>query len=351
MSICEVEMGTQLSFFPMEDNKIVEYDVALSQSTESPAAISERLINEFDVMIFPFIGCDFETVYPQIASIIPKENVDFSEYSIEIVTMAEIISAGICHQINWDFLRSTILKKIKHNEDWLLPNNLININESTMEELLNDYEKKERIRASERAEMVKEIAAWVMTYPSPKRIFLDDENKALPVEVIHDNAQKCSVFSRDPEEKKYQLLLQKLSAYPWFKELANYSKPAVDYHLIRCYIRRGLIYPKTNRSSEFITNSESIRKESTVAALRHLCAEVMIDLSGYTNLDICTINQIEWHIGRSVCIEGNPDCELKRSESNWLKGTFSKCPFSSTCARTCYRNKFNGEPNYKGDSF
>jgi hypothetical protein len=84
-----------------------------------------------------------------------------------------------------------------------------------------------------------------------------------------------------------------------------------------------------------------------------MCSEVIQKISLYTELDISTVNQIEWHIARSVCVKDEPDCNLEKVESKWLHPKFEMCPFSKTCAAKCYNNglKKINEPNYKGKSF
>ena len=346
----------QLSFFPMveegENNEKEEENSPLTLQ-EQNQIISERLKKEFDVVVIPFLKCDFGYIYPILAEIIPREKVVFDSLGQNILIMSEIVCAAICHQMNWDYLRNALFSKLKEDSDWILPNRLIYIEEKEVAELFCSYNKPERVRAKERTTILREIGEWAKTFTNISSIFLDSSGRLLPKDDVRKNLLMCNTFAMDAEEKKLQLLLQKLSSYKEFKGLTAYCQPAIDYHLIRSYLRRGLLFAKTEYAKGYIMNQSADRKDSTVAAVRHLCAELMLDICLYTDLDVNTINQIEWHIGRSICIQEKPDCNLEKSESQWLRPYFANCPFSSTCAAKCGNSKLMEmkEPAYKGSSY
>ena len=186
----------------------------------------------------------------------------------------------------------------------------------------------------------------------PKAFFLDKNGTLLNYETIRNNLLACKVFANDPEEKKMQLLLQKLSAFKELSGLAKYYQPAIDYHLVRCYLRRGLLLAKSKYAKDFLEDVNIKRKESTMAAIRQLCSEVLLDVCKYTDLNTCIVNQIEWQIGRSVCVRDKPDCFLKTQDSQWVKRRFEVCPYFNTClARRNNRLLHLNEPLYQGSSY
>lgn len=322
--------------------------------TNDIITISQKISREFDIYEVPFLGCDFEIVYSEIASILPKEAVSFSELSFENSIACEVICAAVCHQMNWDFLRRTILAKTKMDEYWLTGERLLNILEEDVDDLFMHYKKPERIRAKERCEILRDVGRCICNVGKYQSLFLDEEENLLPIDLIRSRLLKCTAFSKDPKEKKLQLLLQKLSNYDKLQKLSVYCKPAIDYHLIRCYLRRGLIRPKTTYAEEYLKDSTIERKETTVGALRHLCSKLLEDIAWYTELDICTVNSIEWNIGRSVCTQDNPDCYLETDDTIWLKEKYVRCPFYKSCMAR--QNEENGllhinEPGYKGTSY
>lgn len=346
----------QLSFFPIaeDEGNSDKKDTSSSQNSgEKNQNISERLKNEFDITTLPFLGCDFDHIYPRIAEIMPGEQVTFDSFGQNGLVMAEIVCVSICHQMNWDYLRSALFDKLKEDSSWFFPDRLTCIEEKEVADLFRSYNKPERIRAKERTKILREVGEWAKSFIPISSIFLDSSGSLLPKDVIRGNLLSCNTFAMDVEEKKMQLLLQKLSLYKVFKGLSAYCQPAIDYHLIRTYLRRGLLFAKTEYAKGYIMNQSAERKDSTVAAVRHLCSELMLDICIYTDLDVNTINQIEWHIGRSICLQEKPDCNLEERESQWLRPYFSSCPFSSTCAAKRVNSDLleMKEPVYKGSSY
>lgn len=337
-----------------KENNINNGNEKLLRKTNDTITISKQISREFDIYEVPFIDCDFDIVYPDIASILPKEAINFSELSFENSIACEVICAAICHQMNWDFLRRTILTKTKMDECWLTGERLLRISEDDVDALFVNYKKPERVRAKERCEILHDVGRLICSVGKYQNLFLDRDENLLPIELIRNRLLKCIAFSKDPKEKKLQLLLQKLSSYDKLQKLAAYCKPAIDYHLIRCYLRRGLLCPKTAYAEEYLKDSKAERKETTVGALRHLCSKLLEDIAWYTELDICIVNSIEWNIGRTVCTQDNPDCYLETEEAIWLKAKYMRCPFYKSCMAR--QNEENGllhinEPEYKGTSY
>lgn len=343
----------QLKLFTFEESLKNDKADECSQKNAHSTNVSEKIAGEFAIQSLPFLGCDFDKIYPIIKEVLPKESITFEEFGMEQAIMCEIICAAICHQINWDYLRKQIYKKTKSTPEWLFFDNLETMTEDEVYEMLCTYDKIERIRAKERSDIIIGIGNWAKRFNEIKGVFFKREGILLDYEVIRNNILLCPAFSGDPQEKKLQLLIQKLSAFENMAELSLHYRPAIDYHLIRNYLRRGLIYSKTKHAREYIENNLVERTEKTVGAIRMHCASMMEEISIYTGLDINIINLIEWHIGRSVCTQENADCKLETKDSQWLKPVFETCPFYDTCLARCYNQDYLEiqEPNYKGSSY
>lgn len=316
--------------------------------------ISKQISEEFDIYDVPFLGCNYETIYSRVANILPKEKIEFKDLSFEECIACEVVCAAICHQMNWDYLRQAVLKKTLDDKSWLYGERLANISHIEVSALFSNYEKIERIKSGERCKLLRGVGKTIIEIGSYKNLFFDEKQNLLPIDKIRKNLLKSEAFFKDPKEKKLQLLLQKLSVYDGLQNLSIYCKPAIDYHLIRCYLRRGLIYPRTKFASEFIFDSSIQRKETTVGALRQLCSELLEQISWYTGLDICVVNAIEWHIGRSICTQDIPDCYLESEDATWLKKAYLCCPFYENChARQSEKEGmlYINEPEYKGTSY
>lgn len=339
----------QLSIFSATDKK----ESKNNASHHKPSVVSEYTMSMFQVLEIPFLGCNFDSIYPSVAKLLPNDEISYKEFPFDTAITCEIICAAICHQMNWDYLRKAVYRKTRNTPDWLIPQNLQLISEDVVADLFSKYPKKERIRKEERTAILREVGIWLQNFLDVKSVFLSSNNELLDINTIRNNISACAVFTNDPEEKKLQLLFQKLSSFLLLQGLKKYYKPAIDYHLIRCYTRRGLIMAKTKQGLDYLLNEDSKRKESTVAAIRQLCSDLMLSICQYTSLDVLTVNQIEWNVGRSVCVQNKPDCYLKCNDSDWLKPTFSRCPFFDTCTARIHNKELLtiNEPTYEGSSY
>lgn len=316
--------------------------------------ISESIAEAFKASGFSLWMMDFRDIYEKIALALPPRNISFSDLSVENTIACEVICAAICHQINWDFLRNTIYQKTIQDNSWLIPRRLANITSIEVKQLLGGYNKPERTRVKNRCSLLRSLggALTELGY-NYSDIFFTFEGKIKSADEIMTVLNSFEVFSSDPEGKKTQLLLQNLSDYSGLRALSDYCKPAIDYHIIREFLRRGLVQPKNQNAYDFIFNPNVQRKEQTVGALRKVCSEEFYNLQWITSFDIVTLNTIEWWIGRSICLKESPDCGLRTDTSQWLKPHFEKCPFYDSCYAIQVDNRFLHivEPNYQGSSY
>jgi hypothetical protein len=316
--------------------------------------VSENITEAFDATEYSFWMIDFKNIYTKIANSLPQRNSTFPNLSIENAIGCEVVCAAICHQINWDFLRNAVYEMTLQDVTWLHPKKLAKITSVKVLQLLGNYNKSERIREKERCSLLRSLGSSLsaMGY-SYWDIFFSADSAIRSSDGILNVLNLSKAFSGDPEGKKTQLLLQNLSDYEELSILSTYCKPAIDYHIIREFLRRGLVRPTNQKAYDFILKPDVQRKELTVAALRKVCSDVFYTLQWITSCDITTINTIEWWIGRSVCLKECPDCELKEDSSQWLKFNFEKCPFYESCHAIQADSRFLNivEPNYQGNSY
>lgn len=344
----------QLYLFSDSNPDVLSVKSATNTEISSGNNTESDLKAEFSIMDIPFLGCDFDTIYPSILSIVPQESVSFSELGMDSAIMSEIICSSICHQINWDFLRSAVLEYTKKHPKWLSPENLSLIRADDIYVLLGSYHKVNCIKAEERASILREVGKWASNYSRIQDVFIDKDYSLKPNRYILGGLLRCSAFSTDPEGKKMNLLLQKLDSIPILQGIGKYAKPAIDYHLLRLYLRRGLLIARTKNALGFVNSPSVQRKEATVAALRGHCSKLLSQISNYSGLSISSVNLVEWHVARSVCGREHPDCELSGKNAQWLRAKFKECPFANTCLAGKYSIKMllnMIEPSYKGTSF
>lgn len=342
----------QISLFELEKfptNYIKSFSFA-------KAKYSEDVYNDFTVnrSLIRFHADMLETTYKALSTIVPKEVVQFTKLPIEHAVVCEMICSAICHQMNWDFLRNAVLRKTLSKPNWIEAINLSTIQTKEVEELFDGYDKIERIRAEERAKLLRVLGTTFVDLPRGfNEIFFNEDRNPQVSLAILSKLSLCSIFRNDPVEKKVQLLLQKLSTYKGFEDVGSICKPTIDYHIIRSFLRRGFLVPKTKYAREFVT-TDAIRTEQTVGAIRKHCTEIISLLSKITRQSIAAVNNIEWWLGRSVCIEKCPLCDLGTTESEWLFPYFNVCPFKKVFCHSLLTGKKNFQysaPNYQGNSY
>ncbi len=140
------ENGHEVAFFSMEDEEnILKSD------------LSSDVLGGFESLEYTLDMMEYENIYKKILSILPSNAISFEKFGLEKMIACEIICAAICHKINWDYLRQSIYERTLTNPKWLEINCLLNISANEIEELLQHYERKERIQAQERSRMIRTI--------------------------------------------------------------------------------------------------------------------------------------------------------------------------------------------------
>lgn len=293
-------------------------------------------IVEANLEVLPLIAQSVSAHTGRIVREVPDEPVIFTDLGQTEAVQCELVTASICHQINWDFLRERIrLGTLRDPGAWSM-DKLRKIRASDVENLLSDYSQPSRIHADERARMLRSIGD---TFANRGPLFLDSvlckcdtisEPNGLMAVLL-----ETSVFSEDPEHKKAQVLIHTLlRSGLWNCSDPKTVAPAIDYHILRLYMRLGVLWPRTKAGQQYIASSLT-RRAVTTNALRYLAAQGMTLISDLSKIPIVDVNAVEWWIGRSVCTKDIPDCNLSAPPSAWLRDSFDVCPYYDVCyART-----------------
>ena len=269
--------------------------------------------------------------YPRLLPHVPGEAVSFEELGFEQLIACEVICAAICHQINWDFLRQRVLDAMLCGAQWWKPEHLADVSSDTIRELLSGYQRPERIRASERARMIRSLSdlfhGGVRTYSdlvlTARSLHRD------PSEII-GKLVEAAVFLEDPLRKKMQILLHSLVSSQIVPDAEPLCEPAVDHHIMRLFLRRGDVHATSRLGMAYLESGGSHRA-STVSALRSVVSKALSYASRTSGFSVPCVNRAEWWIGRSVCHQEHPDCELHEEPSAWLRPSMTKCPFIDAC--------------------
>jgi hypothetical protein len=250
--------------------------------------------------------------------------------------------------MNWDFLRRALREQVCAGADWWRLAEIGGVSVAVVSALLKDYDRPERIRAQQRAEMLRSLSVLYSehhrTYSDVIPTVLRDEHER---ETLLKLLEKCRVFAEDLERKKLQVAVHRFAQSGLVMGIDSLSRPAVDYHIMRLYLRRGEVKPVSAVGLEYLTSTRPKRR-STVTALRRTVSNALLGVAEMSGVPVAAVNGIEWWIGRSVCLRNKPDCFLEDSAAQWLRPHFSRCPFAETCVALNVDNRLLAvrEPNH-----
>jgi uncharacterized protein (DUF362 family) len=269
-----------------------------------------------------------------VAPHIPGEKVSFNTLPREAALRCELIVAAICHRINWDFLRSRLGEYMAAGSGILDAPVLLNISAQQAQSMLSGYERADRIRAAERAAMLRTVGAFILgNGDSLEKLLADVEGRVDGDGGLYARLSLCKPLGEDPARKKLNVFVHSIvRAGLWACTDERDLEPAVDYHIMRLYLRRGDVRPR-NRSYLTALKLEQPRRSRTVTRLRRVTAEALSRLAAIAGLPVPVLNHVEWWIGRSVCLREQPRC----TSSDTLQrlspaaGVHPGCPYRSLC--------------------
>lgn len=212
---------------------------------------------------------------------------------------------SICHQMNWDVLQSAMA-------GWLLPDvsgrlgELATTSPRQIAELLRTYPKQDRVRAAERSRMLRDTAAGLALLLSAGgrlRTLLDNPVLEGP-SGFYEAIATIASYTGDPFDKKARVLAHDLhrEGIVVFSDPEN-LRPAIEYHLIRLYLRSGRVVPASEAVREELLGERRPARSRLVKLLRGAVDEAMRQTALYSGIDVATLNYVEWQIGRSICVE------------------------------------------------
>lgn len=244
---------------------------------------------------------------------------------------------SVCHQFNWDFLQKCLSENLL-GSSYPLVYVLQNIRSIDLEDWLQDYPKKERIQAKMRAKILRDIGnTFARKFDSNLTIFHDTCSKAKlgdkTFEKLMDNfpAYKSDSLRKKTNVLSHDLIKEKIVIFEDPKE----AEPAVDYHIMRLYLRTGRVVPTDKALFRFIEGSPNPRG-SLVRQLRESTSKAVKLTAFYSDLNVADVNYIEWQIGRSICLNINPACKNHNFSTAELASDIiplcrNQCPYINDC--------------------
>jgi hypothetical protein len=143
---------------------------------------------------------------------------------------------------------------------------------------------------------------------------------------------RFEAFREDPLRKKSNVLVHEIvrDRIVTFDDSSEIA-PAVDYHIMRLYLRSGRVIPLHLETLDLL-KQDSIPRPRLVKLLREAVSEALSLTALYADRSIPEVNSLEWQIGREVCDRGRPNCRggnVSIAERFGL--ATDECPYSNFC--------------------
>jgi hypothetical protein len=146
-------------------------------------------------------------------------------------------------------------------------------------------------------------------------------------------------FGRDPGQKKVRIVVQELCRTGLLTPTdPEYVRPAIEYHLIRLYLRTERVTPRLVNDRTKLADG-AVLPLPAITSLREGVELAMYYTADAAEVPVYDLNTIEWQIGRSFCVRSGPRCAGPPIPEKPLDSTVAvlsskndaKCPFAGPC--------------------
>ncbi|MCF4123880.1 hypothetical protein [Methylobacterium sp. SyP6R] len=251
------------------------------------------------------------------------------DYQTEILFRLSL--GAICHQINWDFISKHL--GLAFDEEGISAAYLANVTARDISRWFGTYHRPERLRAQERASLLRDLGTSLL------RIWNGDIAKMLDDTEFNIQGSrgflaqldKFEAFREDPLRKKSNVIVHDLvrdKLVPFKDE--NSISPAIDYHIMRMYLRNGRVYP-LHHETMLLLKGDSTPRPRLVKLLRQAVSEALSLTAFYAGMSIPQVNGLEWEIGREKCDRISPQCQIvgQLDEGQFINKSI--CIYSEFC--------------------
>ncbi|KQY55813.1 hypothetical protein ASD11_15020 [Aeromicrobium sp. Root495] len=223
---------------------------------------------------------------------------------------AEAVFVAICHSTNWDKLRSAIMTASASDPHSVSPPALVNLSPDGFMTLTGLAHPLEDESSRRRLEILHELGKeavpsglWSLAKATQSlEVLLQGETGAYAV------LARVSAFNGDPLQKKSRVLIhQWLNAHDFTFTDSENVRPAIDYHLIRLYMRTGRIQPRHRRSFQHFSDGRPVA-ERELTAMRSAVESALYYTASGADVTVDHLNHLEWQIARSFCTREEARC-------------------------------------------
>lgn len=251
--------------------------------------------------------------------------------------LAELLAAAICHSTNWDRLRNSV-GRAAQDPEWFEAGRLGRLSFAEFRSAFGDGIAADSTLAArhrlftETAGIVASGAPLCLDEMLGRPLWLAGHNG------LYDRLRQMPAFGSDPEEKKTRILVQEMCRTGLVDPVDPASiRPAIEYHLIRLYLRTERVLPSRPEDQNRLTQPTTFRAP-LIGRVRRAVENAMYFTASAAELSMSHLNQLEWQVARSYCVRGNPRCggpfePTKPCDDTVLAlSSEGRCPFAELCA-------------------
>lgn len=232
---------------------------------------------------------------------------------------ALIFVVSICDRLNWDFVLGPLAQKLSEITKQFEPHYVQTLTRADFRTAFGNYRRDDgRIRFRQKLRTLHAVAQHILNDDIVSKLAhttsVQGPTGALAIIL------QLAAFSDDPVRKKCNALLHEIVR----RKLIAFSDnetidPAVDYHIMRLYLRTGRVEIRDRNLSDRLVNRRGVRIER-ITEIRTMVAEAMRYTAWINGMTLSTLNDLEWLFARKAC----------RRNGVWCFGEQS-CPLESVC--------------------
>lgn len=250
-------------------------------------------------------------------------------------TLGELLAAAVCHATNWDRLRAAI-RRLAADPQRFTASRLAHLRLDEFRESLSEGFAPDEPLAP-RHRLFTQTAAAVAEGMLQQLDELQAPARVGGHSGLYEHVRRLPAFGGDPEAKKARILIQELCRTQLLQPSDPHAvRPAIEYHLIRLYLRTQRVGPVRSIDGSRLHRGETFRAP-VIMRIRRAVEEAMYYTASAAELSVCDLNLIEWQIARSFCERRGPRCAGPPHPGKPVDRTVTalstggRCPFSPVC--------------------
>ncbi len=261
----------------------------------------------------------------------------------EAAIWAETVFVAICHSTNWDRLHSHIMQVARANPGRMSPSTLAELTVADTHALLADglegALRDSRKDLAERHRLLVSLGTCASSGLSDRlNNWVQVGMKLGGSDGLYAVLDEVPAFSEDPLRKKSRILAHQLCGFRLVEVADPHNlAPAIDYHLIRLYMRTNRIFPQ--RSKIYDQYSVAYKPSlSAMTSIRQAVEDAMWYTAAGSGFRMDELNHVEWQIARSFCVRDSPRCKEGPLAMKPVDGPIEKlgksrggCPIVDEC--------------------